>query len=85
MLYYIKDGVTVMIKFKQYSDTIDEASLLVTTDSHALDVVLKDLKKKMENDLNHNRLGFVNTIAKHVKKKLNKRMQVKGRVAVEPL
>lgn len=85
MLYYIKDGVTVMIKFKQYSDTIDEASLLVTTDSHALDVVLKDLKKKMENDLNHNRLGFVNTIAKHVKKKLNKRMQAKGRVAVEPL
>ena len=48
MLYYIKDGVTVMIKFKQYSDTIDEASLLVTTDGHALDIVLKDLKKKME-------------------------------------
>ena len=85
MLYYIKDIGTVMIKFKQYSDTIDEAALLVTDDGHALDIVLKDLKKKMINDLNHNRLGFVNAIAKHVKKKLNKKMQGKGRVAVEPL
>ena len=74
-----------MIKFKQYSDTIDEEALLVTDDGHALDIVLKDLKKKMINDLNHNRLGFVNAIAKHVKKKLNKKMQGKGRVAVEPL
>ena len=74
-----------MIKFKQYSDTIDEEALLVTDDGHALDIVLKDLKKKMINDLNHNRLGFVNAIAKHVKKKLNKKMPGKGRVAVEPL
>lgn len=77
-----------MIKFKQYQDTYDEIverTLLVTSDDDALNNVLADLKKKMSNDIRHNKLNFINSIAKHVRKRLNKTMQSKGRVAVEPI
>lgn len=64
---------------------LDEKSMLVTGDDHALDIVLGDLKKKMWNDLRHNKLNFVNGIAKFVKTKLDKTGQQKGRVAILPL
>lgn len=77
-----------MIKFKQYQDTYDEfveATTLVTSDENGISYVLDDLKKKMKNDIRHNKLNFINSIAKHVRKRLNKDKQQKGRVAVEPI
>jgi hypothetical protein len=75
-----------MIKFRTYQDTYEELyerTLLITTDDAALNGVLADLKKKMYNDIRHNKLNFINQIAKHVKQRLNKDKQAKGKVAVE--
>lgn len=77
-----------MIKFRTYQDTYEELyerALLITSDDAALNGVLADLKKKMSNDIRHNKLKFINQIAKHVKQRLNKDKQQKGRVAVEPI
>ena len=77
-----------MIKFKQYQDTYEELherALLITSDDAALNGVLADLKKKMSNDIRHSKLNFINQIAKHVRQRLNKKNQAKGRVAVEPI
>ena len=62
-----------------------EKSMLITKDDHALNIVLGDLKKKMWNDLRHNKMNFVNGIAKFVNTKLDKTGQQKGRVAILPI
>ena len=62
-----------------------EKSMLITKDDHALNIVLGDLKKKMWNDLRHNKMNFVNGIAKFVNTRLDKTGQQKGRVAVLPI
>lgn len=64
---------------------LEEKSMLITGDDHALDIVLGDLKKKMFNDIRHNKLNFVNGIAKFVRYKLDKTKQDKGRVALVPI
>ena len=72
-------------------DTYAESTLqelkttLVTSDSEALDYILKDLKKKMYNDIRHNKLKFVGGIAKFVNIKVDKDKQQKGRMALTPL
>jgi len=73
------------------NDTYAESTLqelkttLITGDSEALDFILKDLKKKMYNDIRHNKLKFVNGIAKFVNIKVDKDKQQKGRMAISPL
>lgn len=69
--------------YDQYQ--LDERATLITGDDQALNIVLGDLKKKMRNDLRHNKLNFVNGIAKFVQTRLDKKGQGKGRVAVVPL
>lgn len=75
-----------MIKFRQYQEVYEEISektLYITDFNDAVNVVLIDLRKRMENDVRHNKMKFVNQIAAHVKKRLNRKMQSKGKVAVE--
>lgn len=75
-----------MIKFKQYQEVYEEISektLYVTDFNDAVETVLIDLRKRLQNDIRHNKMKFVNQIAAHVKKRLNRNMQSKGRVAVE--
>lgn len=80
-----------MIKFKQYQEVYEEISeisekaLLITDFNDAIEFVLKDLRTRLQNDIRHNKMKFVNQIAGHVKKRLNKKMQGKGRVAVETI
>ena len=80
-----------MIKFKQYQEVYEEISeisekaLLITDFNDAIEFVLKDLITRLQNDIRHNKMKFVNQIAAHVKKRLNKKMQGKGRVAVETI
>jgi|TARA_B100001094_G_C17686523_1_gene555973 hypothetical protein len=64
---------------------LKEKSMLITGDDHALDIVLGDLKKKMFNNIRHNKMGFVNGIAKMVRYKLDKAKQQKGKVALVPI
>lgn len=64
---------------------LEEKSMLVTGADHALDIVLGDLKKKMFNNIRHNKMDFVNGIAKFVRYKLDKTKQQKGRVALVPI
>jgi hypothetical protein len=64
---------------------LEEKSTLITGDYHALDIVLLDLKKKMFNNIRHNKMDFVNGIAKFVRYKLDKTKQQKGRVALVPI
>ena len=64
---------------------LEEKSMLVTGDDHALDIVLGDLKKKMQNNIRHNKMDFVNGIAKFVRYNLDKTKQQKGRVALVPI
>lgn len=75
-----------MIKFKQYQEVYEEISektLYITDFNDGIEVVLKDLRIRLQNDIRHNKMKFVNQIAAHVKKRLNRKMQGKGRVAVE--
>jgi hypothetical protein len=78
-------------KHKGLPDKVEEGTLqelrttLVTGDSEGLDFILKDLKKKMYNDIRHNKLKFVNGIAKFVNIKIDKDKQQKGRMAISPL
>lgn len=70
---------------KGLPDQVKEMTTLVTAQDHALDIILNDLKKKMLNDIRHNKLKFTNGVAKFVKYTIDTTGQTKGRVALVPI